>query len=341
MIYNKHGEVVIIGLYVDDSLVLRTHDGPGSHFAKVKAEFFKRWKATQSDRITDFLGVQFERDGDRIKLHQAKYIEKLVKKYLPQGGAKVLHKNKAPAAQDLAQVISDAQCQEAVPDSGLLRRYQSLVGALLYCAVSTRPDVSYAVAMLCRAMSKPTQPAYDAAVRVLAYLDNHRHLGLTYEAGSAPLHGFSDASWEVRHSTSGWLYKWQSAAISWGSKRQPCVALSSCEAEIIAASEATKEAVFLRRLLAELGFDDETATNLYVDNKAAIDLAYNPEHHSKTKHIERRHFFVREKVEDHEICVPFVKTVDNLADFFTKALDPAKFWPMRDAIMNVPEGRSA
>ena len=82
-------------------------------------------------------------------------------------------------------------------------------------------------------------------------------------------------------------------------------------------------------------------TLLLVDNKAAIDLAYNPEHHSKTKHIERRHFFVREKVEDHEICVPFVKTADNLADFFTKALDPAKFWPMRDAIMNVPEGRSA
>jgi len=288
MIYNKHGEAIIIGLYVDDSLVLHTHDGPGSHFAKVKAEFFSRWKATQSDRITDFLGVEFERDGDRIKLHQAKYIEKLVKRYLPQGGAKVLHKNKAPAAQDLAQVISDAQSQEAVPDSGLLRQYQSLVGALLYCAVSTRPDVSYAVSMLCRAMSKPTQPAFDAAVRVLAYLDNHRHLGLTYEASSVPLHGFSDASWEVRHSTSGWLYKWQSAAISWGSKRQPCVALSSCEAEIIAASESAKEAIFLRRLLAEIGFDAETATNVYVDNKAAIDLAYNPEHHSKTKHIERR-----------------------------------------------------
>eukprot|EP00965_Chrysotila_dentata_P138935 4594976-Pleurochrysis_carterae.AAC.1 len=91
------------------------------------------------------------------------------------------------------------------------------------------------------------------------------------------------------------------AAISWASKKQPSVALSSCEAEIIAASEATKEAVYLRKLLTDLGIPTPEPTPLSMDNKSAIDLAYNPEHHQRSKHIDRRHFFVRERMEAHDI----------------------------------------
>eukprot|EP00965_Chrysotila_dentata_P044176 1468252-Pleurochrysis_carterae.AAC.3 len=119
----------------------------------------------------------------------------------------------------------------------------------------------------------------------------------------------------------------------WSSKRQPTVALSSCEAEIVAASEAAKEATYLRALLDELGDGNRDATALHLDNKAAIDLVYNPEHHSRSKHIHRRHFFVREKVEDLELTVPFVR--NNLADFFTKPLPPRLYFPLRDIIMNV------
>ena len=110
------------------------------------------------------------------------------------------------------------------------------------------------------------------------------------------------------------------AAIRWASKRQDSVALSSCEAEIMAASDASKEAVYLQRFVAELSIIDPSPISLSVDNKGAVDLAYNPEHHKRTKHIERRHFFVREAVERGEIRVPFVRTDDNLADFFTKPL---------------------
>eukprot|EP00965_Chrysotila_dentata_P083675 2760939-Pleurochrysis_carterae.AAC.1 len=85
------------------------------------------------------------------------------------------------------------------------------------------------------------------------------------------------------------------AAISWASKKQQSVALSSCEAEIIAASEATKEAVYLRTLFADRGLAPKQPTTLAMDNKSAIDLAYNPEHHQRSKHIDRRHFFVRER----------------------------------------------
>ena len=127
-----------------------------------------------------------------------------------------------------------------------------------------------------------------------------------------------------------------SAAISWGSKRQISVALSSCEAEIMAASEASKEAMYLKRFAEELELVHGSPIELFEDNKGARDLAYNPEHHSRTKHIDRRHFYVRELVERGEIIVPFVKTDDNLADFFTKALPAKRFFALRDKIMNVP-----
>ena len=104
----------------------------------------------------------------------------------------------------------------------------------------------------------------------------------------------------------------------------------------MAASEAAKEAISLSKLLRELGYGDDSPVDMGMDNQAAIALSYNPEFHSRTKHIDRRHFFVRECVENLQIRVPFVKTVDNLADFFTKPLSSKNFYRMRDIIMNVP-----
>ena len=105
----------------------------------------------------------------------------------------------------------------------------------------------------------------------------------------------------------------------------------------MAASDARKEAIYLSRFVAELGLRDPSPTQLFLDNKGAIDLAYNPEHHQRTKHIERRHFFIREAVERGQIRVPFVKTDDNIADFFTKPLTSKRFFYLRDIIMNVPK----
>jgi len=131
------------------------------------------------------------------------------------------------------------------------------------------------------------------------------------------------------------LFLFNSAAISWGSKRQSSVALSSCKAEIMACSESAKEAVFLQDFFKELGVGSDAPLALGQDNKAARDLAYNPEHHARTKHIDRRHFYIRELVEAQRIVVPYVNTVDNLADFFTKPLPTKRFFALRDAIMNV------
>ena len=133
------------------------------------------------------------------------------------------------------------------------------------------------------------------------------------------------------------MYMYGNAAISWSSTKQTSVALSSCEAEIMAASEAAKDAVYLQAFLTELGLTtpDEIAC-LSVDNTAAIDLAYNPQHHKRSKHIERRHFFVRECVEAMRLNVPYVRSTDNLSDFFTKPLHKREFFAMRNIIMNTP-----
>jgi hypothetical protein len=104
----------------------------------------------------------------------------------------------------------------------------------------------------------------------------------------------------------------------------------------MAASEATKEALSLTAFLDELGYPPDGPTELGMDNQAAIAISYNPEHHTRAKHIARRHFFIRECVENHQIRVPFVSTVDNLADFFTKPLAAKTFFRLRDALMNVP-----
>ena len=107
------------------------------------------------------------------------------------------------------------------------------------------------------------------------------------------------------------------------------------EAEIMAASEAAKEALFLSRFLDELGHGSAAPVELGMDNQAAIANSYNPELHSRTKHIDRRHFFIRECVENMQLRVPYVKTTDNMADFFTKPLPAKTFFRMRDTIMNV------
>eukprot|EP00965_Chrysotila_dentata_P123650 4087702-Pleurochrysis_carterae.AAC.1 len=240
--------------------------------------------------------------------------------YMPEGVPASFHKNHTPAVEDLPRLVEAAllaKSQGVLPEPSTKSAYQSLVGALLYCATQTRPDIAYAVGMLCRAMACPTADMMVAAKRVLCYLSHHRSVGLRYARTDAlPLTGFSDSDWATRHSTSGHVFMYGKAAITWSSKMQPTVALSSCEAEIIAASEAAKEATYLRALLRELGESADEATRLHLDNKSAIDLAYNPEHHSRSKHIHRRHFFIREKVEELELAVPFVRSADNLADFF-------------------------
>jgi hypothetical protein len=327
-------EELIVGVYVDDLQMAYKFDDEHSLYASFVKKLTDRWNVDDEGDVADLLGVEFERDGKDVILTQKAYIERLMSEYSPDGVPPRQQGNRTPCDVSIIQEVCDALADTTERDPTMLKLYQSLVGALLYCATHTRPDVAYAVGMLCRCMARPTPQLLDSAKRVLHYLGATKTLGLRFKADSRPLHGMSDADWSIQRSTMGYVFMLNRAAISWSSRRQSSVSLSTCEAEIMAASEAAKEAVYLSSLANELGAHDGSPLELHVDNKAAIDLAYNPEHHQRTKHIARRHFYVRELVEDFQISVPFVASADNLADFFTKPLVAKVFFPMRDKIMN-------
>ena len=329
-------ETLIVGVYVDDCFVLYSHDDQHSLYQRFTADLQSRWKVDDEGDVSDLLGIEIESASDGcVTLKQRGYIERLCQTWFPDGVHSTVQSNQTPADLMLPQLVADALVLEDEFEAADVKRFQSIVGALLYAATNTRPDVAYAVGMLCRVMSRPTPELHQAALRVLGYLYRTRHLGLRYQADKLPVKGFSDSDWAVKHSTSGFVFMYNQAAISWGSKKQTSVALSSCEAELMAASVAAQEAVHLKGFMEELQLDSGKPIELAVDNTAARDTAYNPEHHQKVKHIERRHFYVRECVEDHKITVPYVNTLDNLSDFFTKPLQSKHFFGMRDAIMNV------
>ena len=329
-------ERLVLGCYVDDLSILYEHDDEYSLYRDFTEALTKRWEVEDEGDLTDLLGVEFTRDGQSINLTQTAYIVKLVSEHFPDGVPATMQANRPPCDSQLPLDVANALSNTEAPDPLLLKRYQSIVGALLYASTNTRPDIAFSVGMLCRAMSRPTPALLDASLRVLGYLYRTRLLGLRYDPSTLPLEGMSDSDWAVKHSTTGFVFSFGSACISWASKKQPSVSLSSCEAEIMAGSEAAKEAIYLSNFLAELGFGSTLPPNLRMDNKSAIDLAYNPEHHARTKHIDRRHYFIRECVEEGKLRVPFVATADNMADFFTKPLPAKTFYHMRDVIMNIP-----
>ena len=335
-------ERLYVGVYVDDLAIAYSHDDEHSLYRNFVTALESRWNVEDEGELTDLLGIEFTRTSGAIELRQTAYIEKLSAEFFPDGVPPTAQANKVPCDRDLPMLVHLALLDDATPDPQLLRRYQSICGALLYASTNTRPDIAFATGMLCRAMGRPTPDLYQAALRVLGYLYRNRHIALRYETtGDSSLEGYSDSDWAVKHSTSGFTFHLGSASISWSSKKQTTVALSSCEAEIMAGSEAAKEAIYLSTFLRELGMDLSQPPPLKLDNKSAIDLAYNPEHHSKTKHIERRHYFIRECVENGKLRVPFVPTKDNIADFFTKPMTGKMYFDLRDKVMNVPRGRDS
>jgi hypothetical protein len=171
--------------------------------------------------------------------------------------------------------------------------FQSLVASLDICANGARPDIAFATSMLQRCVSCPTHHLLDAAYRVLRYLRTETGLGIHYTLSATPLAGMSDSDWSIGRSTTGWAFLYGNAALSWRSVEQPSIALYTCEAEIMAASAASDEAILIDDRLRAFGRQSIGPISLSVDNMSARDLTYNPEHHDKTKHISAVHLRIR------------------------------------------------
>ena len=288
--------------------------------------------------MEDLLGIEVDYLADgSIKLHQTGYIRKVVSRFLSDASLSEVRKderNSLPYSSDFMKHVADALSLPAGSHPELLKSMQERLGCLMYAATSTRPDIAFAVHYLCKCLQRPTPALIGETDRILSYLARHPSAGLTYTPEPSRLHAHADASWETASSTSGWVVRWQGAALSWGSRKQNCIALSTCEAEIIALSEAAKDCVYLRKLVRGLDAPEPGPTPLATDSQSARDVSYNPEHHDRMKHVQRRHFFVRDMVESFELEVPFVRTAENIADFFTKPMKSAsQFHYFRKLIM--------
>jgi len=220
--------------------------------------------------------------------------------------------------------------------------YLSIVGSLLF-ATQSRLDIQHAVSLVSQFGGNPGISHLEAAKRILCYLKGIMEHGLMlgrHGAEGFDLVGWTDSNWaqdpDDHCSVGGFIFKIAGSTVTWSSKKQPTVAISSAEAEYMASANATKEAVWLRTLLKEMDFPQVSATIIFADNQGCIALTQNPVNHSRAKHIDIRHHFIRKRVGMGEIDLQYISTKDMLADGFTKQLPREAFEKFRSRLGVVP-----
>ncbi|MCO5551483.1 hypothetical protein L7F22_005452 [Adiantum nelumboides] len=198
----------------------------------------------------------------------------------------------------------------------------------MYAMVATRPDIAFAVGVVSRYMSNPGKKHWEVVKGILRYLKGTKNLCICFGKLPLSVDGFTDADFaghpDCRKSTSGYVFTFTGGAVSWISRLQKCVALSTIEAEYVAATQACKEALWLMRLVDDLSIKAKVP-GLHCDSQSAIMLAKNPAFHAKTKHIEVKYHFIRSVLEDKAIKLVKVHTDDNSADLLTKGLPAERF----------------
>ncbi|HTU07751.1 MAG TPA: Ty1/Copia family ribonuclease HI, partial [Trebonia sp.] len=279
-------------------------------------------------------GLQVTRDRLRrtLTLSQAEYVRRLLERY----GMLNSRPTDTPIATGMRLSQDDCPTVPVMPAPSMQgHSYAAVVGALMYAMLGTRPDLAFAVASLSRFTSNPGEPHMQTLKRVLRYLHGTVNHQLAYDGREGDkgrpsntsgtlLLGYCDADWATsmddRRSVTGWVFLVAGGAISWQSQRQKSVALSTVEAEYMAAGNATKEAVWLRTLLNELGETQTNATTILTDNQGSIALAKNPEQHQRSKHIDIRYHFIRERIADGVVQLAYIPGSEMTADQLTKPL---------------------
>ena len=276
-----------------------------------------------------FLGMEISRDRERriLRLTQSTYAGRVVERFEAEGErARLL---------PMEPGMKLRGCEEGQELDTSLFPFCELVGSLLYLAHCTRPDISYAVGVLTRYMSKPGLQHWDAAWDLLKYVKGTKGMGISFGGGGGGgagngLEVYADADWagdlDSRRSTTGFVVLLNGGAINWQSKRQPTVAVSTMEAEYQASASAAREAVWVRKLMRDLGCAlGVTAVVIKCDNQVALDQISNPISSSKSKHIDVMHHFVRDRVAKGEIVMEYCPTQKMVADLLTKALPSEAF----------------
>ena len=305
-------------IFVDDGLLATTNDRLAMDFINERGKTFE----LTSRPLDFFLGIHINisKDKGRIQINQSRYINELLERF------QMVDSKPSPVPID----PTSKSAYEGEVDISL--QYRELVGALNYASLGTRLDISFAVGFLSRYLDKPTKHLWNTALKTLRYLKSTKYYGPVYTGKSSDeLIAYSDADWSgctsSRRSTSGAFIQFGGAAIGWCSKRQASVTLSSLESELVASCEAAKYCIWLKRLFHETGY--KVRPKVLIDNTACISSIKNHQISRRSKHIEVRFFFVREKAESGEFTVHHVGTEDNISDIFTKILNRIRFQKLR------------
>ena len=320
---------IILALYVDDGICCCSD-------REVLDKLVKALKTAFEIMVGDcscFVGIEIKRNRTKRQmfLSQETYARKILNKYNMSDA----HAISVPADPHVKL------CKDMHPrqDEGLEDMnnfpYRAAIGHLMYLMTCTRPDLAYAVSTLSQFMVKPNILHWRAVQRVLRYLKGTTGYGITFMQGNKKhvLSGFSDSDFagdiDERKSTSGYVFLLNNGPVTWRSRRQRMTAISSTEAEYVSCSESSREAVWLRRLLSNIGFDQDEATVIHVDNMSAISLVKNPSHHSRTKHIDTHFNLVRQYHQRKFVDIHYVPTEEQVADILTMAVTPGQFSKLR------------
>lgn len=271
--------------------------------------------------ISHYLGMKITKDPEgNYELNQSGYIMKIVSDF---------------GLQDAKTAKTPMEVSYGKSDSSQLldnnTKYRSLIGRLLYLSVNTRPDISASISILAQKVSKPTNEDWNQLKSVVKYLKTTHSLKLKLsgiQSNDLSLFGYADATWaddkSDRKSNSGRIIFFNGGTISWSCNKQNMVASSSCEAEFISISEASKEVKWLRQLLDEMHEKIDIPTKIFEDNQSCIELVGEHKFSYKTKHIDTRYKMIRDIVMQKIIECEYCPTEEMVADLLTKPLTAIK-----------------
>jgi len=312
----KDGKKLFVAIYVDDGLVAGTDEVEVEEFMDQLAHSFQITRGS----LGQFLGMSITQLSDSsIFVNQSAYAKKVLSRFQMDCA------NPVATPSDKSYVSNDEQNDPI----GKEIPYRQAVGSLMYLAIATRPDLAYAISVVSENLENPKTSDWCAVKRIFKYLKGTVDFGLLYKADCHPceLEVYSDADYagdvKTRRSRTGMVSKFSGGAISWMSQKQKSVVLSTTEAEYVAASESAKELIWLKRLLGDITTFE--TPSLLVDNASAVKLAKNPEYHKRSKHVDVRYHFVREKFIEGELHIKHVPGTLQVADIMTKPLASVRF----------------
>lgn len=298
-------------IYVDDILIIGKDK---SIIEDLKAEF----NAKDLGEIKRFLGMEVIRNSEEIAITQEGFINKILERF----GMEECRGAQTPMEIQFNLLVEKNEEIIKVP-------YRELIGSLMYLTVTSRPDITFAVSYLSRYLDKPTTLLWTAGKRILRYLKETKGRRLIFrKSGDYNLYGYSDSDWggdkTDRKSVSGAIIFQGNNPISWFSKKQNCVALSSAESEYIAAAATAQDLLNLKGIAKHLKMN--AVAKLLVDNKGAIHMTKSFENSKRTKHIDIRVHFIKDLITKEIITIEYVETNKNVADLLTKSLCKEKLY---------------